>query len=216
MTHQEKYYRYYFNRQYISRLVKKFNLDGYNSIRENSTEWIDRLKAKYGSSVVIMIGNTVNIGLQKIAILDIKMESIWYVITISDNRRYINISSFEQMYNFVEYMIEHYSADLKQYMMKKMKQKKITDMARSNISTIVRAKMSQTEYQWNLIEEDTRCVLQIKMPRNQMIEITLGYKSFTNKLDELLNVIEQTQQLMSSLPFGIVVRDCIRNIYWVG
>lgn len=98
--------------------------------------------------------------------------------------------------------------------LKNEKQEKIRQTAKNTIRVLIPNFMAQTGYEWNLVEEDEQAILQVKMKRAKMIEITLGYKSFTDKIPELMNVIKQMDELISTIPYPANIKSYGRNIPW--
>ena len=94
------------------------------------------------------------------------------------------------------------------------KQKKIRQTAQTTIQTLIPALMARTSYEWNLVEEDSRAILQVKTKRAKMMEITLGYKSFSDKIPDLLEVIGQVDKFVESIPFPVDIKSYGRNIPW--
>ena len=71
------------------------------------------------------------------------------------------------------------------------------------------------EYWRNRLEEEQeRTVLLVKMPRAKMLRITLGYKSYMDKLPELANVIDQMKRLIETIPYPVEVENLGRNVKW--
>lgn len=97
-----------------------------------------------------------------------------------------------------------------------VKKEKIEAISQQSIRTIVESKMSGSNYKWNLVQEKTRMLLQIKMKKNKMIEISLGYKTFTNKIPDLMEVITQMESILEMVPYPVDIRNCKRNIDWKG
>ena len=94
------------------------------------------------------------------------------------------------------------------------KEQKIHQLAQTSIRTVVSAILLQTNHEWNLTEEASRSVLQIKMRHGMMMEISLGHKSFTKKIPEMKTVIEQMEQLLDEIPYPVTIRRYGNNINW--
>ena len=94
------------------------------------------------------------------------------------------------------------------------KEKKIKDIARQSIRSAVAAKMTETGHKWNLREEEDRYVLRIKMKYKKMIEITLGYKDFIDKVPEMLEAIKQAENLLATISYPVDIKGYGNNIEW--
>ena len=94
------------------------------------------------------------------------------------------------------------------------KRKKTEQMARSTIRAAVPRMMAATGLEWNLEEEEERAVLLVKMPRAKMLRITLGYRSYMDKLPELANVIDQMKRLIETIPYPVEVKNIVRTVKW--
>lgn len=94
------------------------------------------------------------------------------------------------------------------------KRKKTEQMAKNAIRAAVPRMMAATGLEWNLEEEQERAVLLVKMPRAKMLRITLGYKSYMDKLPELANVIDQMKRLIETIPYPVEVGNLGRNVKW--
>lgn len=126
------------------------------------------------------------------------------------NRTQEIIALFNKVYEDYEKNME----ELNGLLLEVKKERKIHEMAKSSILTFVPNLMSQTNYEWNLIEEDERFILQIKMKRGKMMEITLGNKTFTEKLPDMMRVISQIEQLLATIPYPVNIKSYGRNIRW--
>ena len=94
------------------------------------------------------------------------------------------------------------------------KEKKLKEVARQSIKSAVETQMTGTGYKWNLREEEDRCVLRIKMKHKRMIEVTLGYKSFIDKVPEMLEAIRQAENLLATIPYPVDIKGYGNNIEW--
>ncbi len=145
-------------------------------------------------------------------------EYIYHISNISTwHTRRIYTARLDELIALINKYIEDYQENQNQLNSKILefeKNEKFKDTARKSIKAIVEAKMRGTSYQWNLTEEETRCVLCIKMKRSKMIEITLGYKSFTDKIPEMLEVIKQMENLLETIPYPVNIRSYGKNIEW--
>ena len=107
-----------------------------------------------------------------------------------------------------------YQAELQGRLLEVQKESKLHQTAAASIRAVVEAKMGVTDYEWCLVEESERSILQIKMKRGKMIEITFGHKTFTDKIPELMTVITQMDTLLQGIPYPVNVRSYGRNIPW--
>lgn len=94
------------------------------------------------------------------------------------------------------------------------KEQKICSLAQTSIRTVVQNIMSKSNYEWHLVEEEKRSVLQIKMKRSMMMEIPLGHKTFSKKIPEILSVIAQIEQLQGEIPYPVTIKRYGNNISW--
>lgn len=94
------------------------------------------------------------------------------------------------------------------------KEQKIHSLAQTSIRIVVQNIMSQSAYEWNLVEEERRSVLQIKMKRAMMMEISLGHKTFSKKIPKILSVIAQIEQLLGEIPYPVNIKRYGNNINW--
>lgn len=142
-----------------------------------------------------------------------------FLISINnDIRRYwCNSYRYQEIFNLFCNFYNDYESnknELTNLLLEYEKNEKIKTVAQQSIKAIVEAKMTGTGYKWDLQEEGSRCVLRIKMKRGKMIELTLGYKSFTEKIPEMLEVIKQMENLLDTIPYPVNVRSCAKNIDW--
>lgn len=140
----------------------------------------------------------------------ISFSKTWHIFYV-DIRDYKTI--LKEFINFYK-NYKHYCEELHPLLHECEKQEKIRQTARATIRTVIPNLMAQTGYEWNLVEEDDRAILQVKMKRAKMIEITLGYKTFANKIPELVNVIKQMDELISTIPYPANIKSYGRNIQW--
>lgn len=134
--------------------------------------------------------------------------SDYFYVDIRDYKTVIEeFTAFYKNYNL-------YCEEINPALLENEKQEKIRQTAKNTIRVLIPNFMAQTGYEWNLVEEDERAILQVKMKRAKMIEITLGYKSFTDKIPELMNVIKQMDELISAIPYPANIKSYGRNIPW--
>lgn len=118
---------------------------------------------------------------------------------------------------FVEQVCKDFSSyyeELKLLSVEIPKEQKAHEIAVTSLRAYIPALMSQTNYEWNLVEEERRMLLQVKMKRNRMLEISLAHKSFMDKLPELLNVIVQFEQAIADSPYLVNIKNYGRDIAW--
>ena len=96
----------------------------------------------------------------------------------------------------------------------KEKENKLLDMAEKSIETIVPQMMAALNYEWNLFCEETRYVLSIKMKKHKMIQISLTPKNFADKIQHILNVVSQMENLLDEIPFPVDIKGYGNNIKW--
>lgn len=119
----------------------------------------------------------------------------------------------EQFIHFYKHY-ELYCEELQSLLYESAKQEKIRQTARATIHTLIPSLMAQTDYEWSLVEEDDHSVLQVKMKRAKMLEITLDYENFADKIPDLLNVIQQMDKLISEMPYPVDIKNCGEYIPW--
>ncbi len=118
------------------------------------------------------------------------------------------------MFDRLHYDHEKNMAELQAKLLAFEKEQKIHSLAQTSIRTVVQNIMSQSTYEWNLVEEEKRSVLQIKMKRAMMMEITLGHKTFSKKIPEILSIIVQIEQLLGEIPYTVSIKRYGNNINW--
>ena len=145
------------------------------------------------------------------------MKQMWLKFS---NARYIypvDICDYKIVIEEFVYFYKHYNLyceEIYPKLYESEKQEKIRQTAKTTIHTIIPKLMAQTNYEWILKDEVERSVLQVKMKRGKMLEITLGYKSFTEKIQELLNVIKQMDEIISEMPYPVDMKSYGRSIKW--
>lgn len=205
--------------QYIyDELKKKYGVDkveGRRNVYENNKKkkdvrWFIRVKKqnKNGNQITAYISNTM-VRPKFPSTFVIGIESSDYIICHSDHKKEI-INLFDKIYDD----FERNMAELDAILMELKKERKIHEIAQTSIRTIIPAIMSKTNYEWNLVEEGARSVLQIKMKRGKMMEISLGHKSFNDKIPDILKVIEQIENLLDTIPYPVDIKNYSRKIGW--
>ncbi len=137
------------------------------------------------------------------------IESRDYILFHSNNRNEV-LSLIDRIYDDYERNMEELDALLVEV----KKEQKVHEIAQTSIRTIVPSIMAKTNHEWNLVEEDARSVLQIKLKHGKMMEISLGHKSFSDKIPEMLKVIEQIENLLETIPYPVDIKNCGRKIRW--
>lgn len=94
------------------------------------------------------------------------------------------------------------------------KEKKLRQTAVNTITLSIKTLLKETDYEWSLTEEDERSILHIRTKFNTSIDITLGHKTFTSKIPELLTVIGKTLGFLDKMPYSIYITNCKKNITW--
>ena len=88
--------------------------------------------------------------------------------------------------------------------------KKIVDIMERNINAIIPQMMASAGYVWNLYYDVKRkhYVLQVKLKKRRMIEISLNENNFLTIIPELLAIIAQIYQVFEKIPSAVNVRSC--------
>lgn len=145
------------------------------------------------------------------------MKQMWLIFSNAGLMFPLDVFDYKTIIEEFIYFYKHYKLycdEIYPALYESEKQEKIRQTAKTTIHTIIPKLMAQTNYEWILKDEEERSVLQVKMKRGKMLEITLGYKSFTEKIQELLNVIKQMDEIISEMPYPVDMKSYGRSIKW--
>lgn len=198
-------------------LKKKYGEDKVNGKREVYTTkkktnivWSISLAIQKGNSKEIWVGlSNSRISQNHPSTFLLYIVSSDYILFHSNNRNEV-LSLIDRIYDDYERNMEELDALLVEV----KKEQKVHEIAQTSIRTIVPTIMAKTNHEWNLLEEDARSVLQIKLKHGKMMEIYLGHKSFSDKIPEMLKVIEQIENLLETIPYPVDIKNCGRKIRW--
>ena len=226
-------------KEYEKRFVLQDNARPGNT--DNDIKWIcAELKRKYGEKNVLSsrkifpekrppkIEWTVTLHIQKgcyekidVCLSNVSISS-WYLasfiiqaeqgegILCHSDRREDIVKLFSALYDDYEKNMEELSA----FIVKDQRSEKLCKMGAAGARILIPKEMAKANFEWNLAEEKTRSVLHIKTKRGKMIEISLGHKTFLKLLPDMIEVIEQTERYLDSVPYPVNIKNCSKNAKW--
>lgn len=81
------------------------------------------------------------------------------------------------------------------------KKAKLDNMAKLSIRTAVAQVMSETPYEWDLVDKGEFHSLRIGMGKKNMVQITLNRRNFAKRVSSLADALHAIETLFDTLPF---------------
>ena len=94
------------------------------------------------------------------------------------------------------------------------KEKKLVEMARKSIETILPPMMAASGYEWHLSYGTTEYKLSVKMKNRKMLTLTLTHKNFAEAIAGVLSFIGQMSELLDQTPCTVDIGNCDRYVTW--
>lgn len=81
------------------------------------------------------------------------------------------------------------------------KKAKLNNIAKLSIHTAVEQVMSETPYEWDLVDKGDFHSLRIGMGKKNMVQMTLNSRNFTKRVSALADALHAVEELFDTLPF---------------
>jgi len=145
--------------------------------------------------------------------------ALWFVMEISFKgiSLLVSLDDYKNITKQIVYFYNHYNQyceELKPILFEADKTEKTRILTQKSIKAVTFEIMKNTNYEWNLLEEDFHSILQIKTGRKKIIEITLMHKSFIHQIPDIIKGIEQINHVLEGLPYPINIKNYGNNINW--
>lgn len=182
----------------------------------------------YAKSVFVFIQNRGDVGVSDFKFGDDFQLSfdLWFAVSgLSDREGILYSKRFEGkvlsttdlLLEFFKYIHNNYELKIQELKMVLAKEQKNFEIARSSIYTIIPKFMEQTKFEWNIDDGDDCFLLQIKMQMENMMEISLDFRTFTDKISEFKRVIAQSKgvnDFFNKVPYPVSIKSSGCYIHW--
>ncbi len=118
-----------------------------------------------------------------------------------------------KFYNFLKEFPSFYFQTKQKYK-EQVKEEKIKSIAQNNINVMVSNLMEKHHYVYVLEPQENTCILKIKMKKKQMIEISLPYKSFLNRIEKIIPSIELVKNILEQAELRVNIKGYGNQMNW--
>jgi hypothetical protein len=94
------------------------------------------------------------------------------------------------------------------------KRKKKKSIAEKNIRIMVEEIMKDLNYEYSLVNQESKVLLNIRIAGKRKIEIPIRHKNFVSEVPLLVSTIERILELCSQTGFKIQIKNHGNNITW--
>ncbi len=143
-------------------------------------------------------------------------------IIISDFGRsghyyWINTKTPEQLYSFIDEYSKHFQNLLNEWNeieKELLKEKKISEIANTNIKIFIDNLLKETEYQYCIEENKKSTLIKIKLKRKQQIEFSLSHKNFAQEISKILPAIKEINKTLEKTDIKFKITNYGNNVNW--
>ncbi len=141
--------------------------------------------------------------IEGITVITLKNYNVTYHINILNN--WYSFSSkemlSERLYEFLQAFPIFYSEGVSEYYSFSRnikKQYKLRQIAQDSIRIVIDKIMTDNGYLYLLKFKEKSCLLKVKMKKTMVLEISLPYKTFANRLDKIIETIKLVEQTIEN------------------
>lgn len=110
--------------------------------------------------------------------------------------------------------LEEWNKEFEILKLRDSKRKKRKSIAEKNIVIMVEEFMKDQNYEYQIVRNESRVLLNIRIPGRMKIEIPISHRNFIIEIPRLAGTIEKALELLNQTGFKIQIKTHGNNITW--